>query len=270
MFLSAYLNGKMIQQGSVEQLARRMKRLYLPFAAWGILYFFGRVVISRKFDIADLFLQLAIGVPLCPPLYFMFLLAVNTLLLFLVARCGRCSMALLAAFLVGCLVLQYTGLNARIFAGLPFQPRHALGRFAELLPAAICGYFLFLSDRKWLVALGSIFLLPFVAAASCHMLCPGFGYQGVSVLCVAVCLSSAAILLGETVLCRLPKGAVLLTGWIAGLTPGIYYVHMLVGIGIGFVAGRHRSILEGVAVFILSAGLVFAMRRTRKLAWMVA
>lgn len=269
MFTSIYLSGNTIQHGNVGQLLRRMKRLYIPFAAWGMLYFLAMCLIERRFNVADLFLQLTIGVPACPPLYFMFLLAANTLLLFLVARCGRYSMALLAVIFASCLVLQYAGLNVRIFAGLPFHPQHALGRFAELLPAAICGYCLFLSDRKWLVTICATLLFSFAAVAEDCLHCPGFSYQGVYVLCGAACVSSVAISLGERVLCESSKGVGLWTVGIAGLTAGIYYVHLIVGKGLEAVGGRHRSIKEAMAVLLLSAGLVFVMKRMRKLAWMV-
>lgn len=269
MFTSIYLSGNTIKNGDGGQLLRRMKRLYTPFAAWGMLYFLAMCLVERRFNVVDLFLQLTIGVPACPPLYFMFLLAANTLLLFLLARCGRYSMVLLAVIFAGCLVLQYAGLNVRIFAGLPFHPQCALGRFAELLPVAICGYCLFLSDRKWLVAICAILCFSVAAVAEGRLPCPGFSYQGVYVLCGAICVSSVAIGLGERVLCESSKGVGRWTVGIVGLTAGIYYVHLMVGKGLEAIGGRHRSLMEAMAVLLLSAGLVLVMKRIRKLAWMV-
>lgn len=269
MFVSIYLSGNTIQRGDICHLMHRMKRLYIPFALWGILYFLTMCVVEHRFSVSDLLLQLTIGVPACPPLYFIFLLAANTVLIFLVARSGRYALAWLGVCFLGCLILQYAGLNGRIFAGLPFHPRHALGRFVELLPAAVCGYCLFLSNRKSLFALCSIVLLATVVVGD-SLDCPGFSYQGVYVLCGAVGVSSIAVLLGDRVSIGMPKGIGACVGGIAGLTAGIYYVHLLVGKCLELILGRHRSIAEAMFVLLLSAVGVFAMKRVRKLAWMVA
>ena len=92
MFVSIYLSGNTIQRGDICHLMHRMKRLYIPFALWGILYFL-TMCVEHRFSVSDLLLQLTIGVPACPPLYFIFLLAANTVLIFLVARSGRYALA---------------------------------------------------------------------------------------------------------------------------------------------------------------------------------
>ena len=79
MILSVYLSARKL--GDRGGLIKRLARLYLPFAAWGIIYFTLGTILERRIDFANLILQLTIGVPACPPLYFIFLLIVSTLIL---------------------------------------------------------------------------------------------------------------------------------------------------------------------------------------------
>lgn len=233
--------------------------------------------------------QLTLGVPACPPLYFMTLLIVSTITIAGCLALGRAcvpsrtasaarevliSNALLMSVFVACLFLQYSGVNHRLFASLSLYPQTALGRFVELLPAAVLGYWLRqLREHKWSVGLvAALSLTAFVSMKmfNFNLSAPGFSYSGIYLLLGTVALLSIAILLGgnkEAVPQRhLPSAAI---KELANLTAGIYYIHILVGKAIELPFGRHRGWLEAFAVFLLSAGFVWLVKRSKRLAWLV-
>lgn len=43
---------------------------------------------------------------------------------------------------VAAFVLQYSGINFRVFVEMRFELRHSLGRLAEMLPCVVAGYLL--------------------------------------------------------------------------------------------------------------------------------
>ena len=272
MFVAAYLSDSVVTSGDWVLLRSRLIRLYCPFLAWGaiysILYFF---INEGCFNPLVLILQFLIGVPACPPLYFIFLLALSTCIAFLVLKV-RWGVGILALLCVFCVVLQYTGVNAVIFNPLELQPRCALGRFAELVPYAIAGlaFAWYMREcrtravRLVLLGLGVVLLMAF-KFAKISMSCQGFGYQGLGLFCVATGMSILSILIGDG---REIKFGSRVAG-IAGCTAGIYYIHLLVGKCIEMPLGRHRGLWEVVFVGFASLLIVSMMKRIRALSWLV-
>ncbi|MBQ8124872.1 MAG: acyltransferase family protein [Kiritimatiellae bacterium] len=138
MFVSACLCGRLFTDGTWRELFIRLRRLYVPFAVWGVSYWLMFCLFNRSFDIVVLIKQLAIGAPACPVLYFLFLLACYSIMLFYVGHMRRRFWAL-PLVLVICLALQYSGLNATVFNRYSFDFRMVLGRFVELLPPCFGG-----------------------------------------------------------------------------------------------------------------------------------
>lgn len=270
MLIAVFLNAKKI--GSRGVLSR-IKRLYIPFGAWGLIYFLFYSIAEKRFDVNVLLKQLLLGVPACPPLYFIMLLMVSTVILWALQRVvsGSLVEAAVLGLAVACLALQYSGLNACAFGKLPLHEGASLGRFAELFPAAAAGYLLAVCvRRRWLVALLSMMFFGATAYFGMELGAPGFSYQGLRLLALATGLSSAFIWLGDIVKVTVENRYMLLVKDAAGQTAGIYYVHLLVGKILELFVGRHRGAIEAFVVFALSAAVVWAIKRQRRIVWLVS
>ena len=265
MFVSAYLCGRLFTDGTWNSLFSRVKRLYIPFVAWGVIYYLMFSVINKNLDICVLAKQLIIGTPACPVLYFLFLLACYSIILFFVGRM-RQRFVVLSLILIFCLMLQYSGVNAAVFNRFTFDFRVVLGRFVELLPAAIMGCAFHLIEGRGVRAkiVSSIFSLIAIAVYGMSLggvfalECEGFLYQGAPLLlgAVGVCVA------GITCMATVKRGREWIH-FIAQLTPGIYYIHLLIGKSLEMAIGRQRGWIEATVVFVLSAFCAFAMRKTR-------
>lgn len=229
---------------------------------------------ERRIDLKLLAYQFLFGSTVCPPLYFIVLLALMTVLAWLVLRLNPSVQipAMLVVVLI-CFSLQYTGINHRVFSGMEFPVKMSLGRFVELLPAALFGMILSRVTRRIAtscrIAAGLSMLALYVVLylSGVDLGTSGFSYQGVipfvgtmGTVCVAVGIGSLHV----SIPTRIETSIVT----IASLSAGIYYVHILVGKVIEVLIGRHRGWLEAIAVFSLSAVIVYAIKKTR-LAWLV-
>ncbi len=197
MFVSLYLGGEKLSGGNI---LGRLRRLYVPFAAWGMIYWVIYSIIEHRLDAVALVQQLIIGAPVCPPLYFMALLMSFTIIIWLVTtRVPKpVRFYVLVILFLLCFVFQYTGLNFRLFASLSVSVGAALGRFVELLPFAVSGCLGARLHGKfpWMPGIGLVlllfFLLPFNYGSP-----PGFAYQGVRLCFLALGISLLFICAGE-------------------------------------------------------------------------
>ena len=188
MFVSAFLCGRLFTDGIWCELIARLKRLYVPFVIWGLIYYVLYCLANRNFDVSVLARQLLVGAPACPVLYFLFLLACYSMILFCVGHIRRRFWAL-TLILIVCLVLQYSGLNSAVFNLLHFDFRMVLGRFVELLPAAVLGYAFYLVGKGVEAKLASLIFAATAIAVYGMSLggvfpagCEGFLYQGLPLL----------------------------------------------------------------------------------------
>jgi len=206
MFIAIYLSAETIIGGSWSQLSKRLMRILLPFWFWGLICWLLPGV-AGHFSAEALLTQLSLGYPSCPPLYFMPLLAVMTLLMFGVAHCcGKVYIGVFGILLTASFVVQYSGLNYGLL--VPFGQETlgcVLGRFVELIPVAMCAVFVSYGSRSFKmsaeckVGVGMIAL-----AVGCCLCCipsvrrvPGFGYQGMVLLALSVGVCLVAIGVGD-------------------------------------------------------------------------
>jgi len=271
MFASIFLTRKLILDGTVVELKKRIQRLYFPFACWGIIYFVVLCVMESKFNLFDLIMQMTIGVPANPPLYFMFLLMLNTALLYCVCHFSCWQRSLMVGALVLCILFQYSGINAHLVQGLPFHPQHSLGRFVELFPMAILAY-LFSgcsAKGKWLWSIISLLLLISFRILGFRLACPGFSYQGIHLLLGAMTFFSLFVVLGEIVTGKIPDCILNKVRLFAGLTAGVYYTHLLIGKILEVPFGRHRGTWEAVIVLVTTSAVVYVVKKIKRLSWLV-
>lgn len=262
MFVAAYLCGRLLTEGDQQGLFRRVRRLYVPFFVWGLIYYVVYSIFEHRLDCIVLLQQMTIGAPACPVLYFLFLLVCYTMILYCVGHMQCARWALLVVLFILCFALQYTGLNARLFAPLPFTLKMVLGRFVELFPSAICGYAFYLFSSRHersvgVVIIGAVLLMGYLVTVFWRQSfgVSGFSYQGAPLLFGAVGVCMVAIS-GYGVECAWTK-------MIAELTPGVYYLHLLVGKGIEMIVGRQRGWTEAMIVFFISCVCVCMLKQVR-------
>lgn len=191
MALSIFRGGALFENGDVSALRERIVRLYKPFFFWGLVYFAAYSIVNHELNMHIWGLQMLLGAPVCPALYFIFLLAIFTVLLFQLCR-SRWKVPMGIALALSCFALRYNGWNYAVFKNCPFDVRMVLGRFVELLPSALAGMFLYeLRSHRgvllWL-SVGGLSLYPLNYLVGCH----GFGYQGVGLFSGTVGVVSLA------------------------------------------------------------------------------
>ena len=271
MFVSIFLTKNLIFDGAIDDFKKRIKRLYIPFVCWGVIYFVGLSIVEYKCNLFDLIMQLTIGVPANPPMYFIFLLILNTTLLYFVCHLFRWGKYLLVFAFALCLVLQYSGANVRMMQGISFHAQHSLGRFVELFPISILAYlYSICSGRgKWLLLICALAFIISFHFLELRLACPGFSYQGINLLLGTVVVCSLGIMSGEIITQTLPNCIVDKVKSFASLTAGIYYMHLLIGKILEFLFGRHRGIWEAVIVLTITSVSVYVIKKIRRISWLV-
>ena len=195
-------------QMGVGYIRKRSLRLLPPYLFWGtmtwILFFcFHKTgYIDEGYTVEQLLLQLCFGSCTCAALWFHFcLITITFLFIFLYFFVPEKEDLFLSFILIGCLFLQYSGLNHRCFQALRYEMKWPLGRIVEMIPYAAMGFICQkinlinkLNTRRTfsLFALVSIFFVvhfysPFVTPK-------GFYCQGLYLFCTAVTLTIAFII----------------------------------------------------------------------------
>jgi len=220
----------------------RVRRILYPFWGWGAAYAAYAFVWGFR-SLPGFLNQMTLGHFFCRPLYFLSLVILFTLVIGCFVRTGwRLPYWATVAIAVSLLV-QYTGLNMRMFGTLSDDVRYPLLRIFELFPYAVLGFAAqtlvgLPAFKLWMMVSGGVLLALGVVASVCGLPVPsGGGYGGVFLLFCSCGLALIAI------------GAETKAGrfWrtLFETSPCIYYLHMIVG--------RH------VEVFIRSKPLVWLM-----------
>lgn len=158
-----------------------------------------------------------------------------------------------------------------VFKATEPEVRNSLGRFVELLPYSITAfaYSEYKKVKREKVGLAFIagLLMICVGLAGIWPGCPGWSYQGVELFLfsVGVCLVFSE--LGEALECGVRVKCIV--GFLAGLTAGVYYLHMLVGRLVERIFHWEGSLMTGTLVAAVSAMGVFLLKRSKVSAWLV-
>ena len=241
---------KVLAQGTV-------KRLAIPYFSWGLIYFVVKSTLHKSIDIGMLFKQFAFGAPACSVMYFILLLAVCTLLLHFVCR-FQYSLWMIAALAVVFLVAQYSGLNFLVAKCFGQEGAVCVGRFFELFPHAVVGYVLY-KKGEWLCRNKIACVVVCAIMGACGFLpdCGGYGYQGLGMLFVSATIFSVFCLVGMKVKTNLSA-----VRFVASLTAGVYYMHLLVGWSLERVIGEMGKFAVPL-VLLATACCVWAMTKIK-------
>ena len=257
-------------------LPRRIKRLGLPFLFWGIVPFIVHCVFSRRVDWTNLFSQLTSGAPENHPLYFLLLMMMYSIVVRLIENMADNESIWMAAFVVVCFTLQYSGVNARMWQMLPQNYQILCGRFSELLPAALAGRLLRnfrsnLEGRVWIVCgscMLALFMLLFTLGVDSRDM--GYDYSGITSFVGACGLCLITIVGGESF--SLPQTLRLVILSVAGASAGIYYMHQFVGHVVhGYMLPKsYPELLVTPLVFALCLAASLVAGHSRYTKWTVA
>lgn len=256
VFLSFFLTGKLFNPIDKAKLILRLKRLLLPYWFWGCIYFGLYSIFNKNFDGNKLFLQLLFGHTVCPPLYFLFILIVCTLIIWgSVLVFNKKKNLFLALLAMLCILLQYSGMNSLIWNRFGIEISCPFGRLIELYPVAYLGFFfsLLILERKKLVLLSALFLGIYFLLRIYYPV-GGFGYSG-------------AVTFGSTSICLLMIGLPFdwlekrcgkFLSWISRAMMGVYLVHLIVGKGVQLVIPEKGLLLASIT-FLVSACLTLIL-----------
>jgi len=271
-------------------LKRRFFRLCLPFVFWSVLAFATWRILGAHFPafatnpadgafwkegckaapepVAFKYLALqALGTTrtLGSQMWFQAVLVILTgffAVFFRLVRPRFVVAGLATIFFFG-VMMDYSGLNFKLFDAFRYEVRNPLGRVCSMLPYASVGLLagmaarwmdgFSMSRRVYLAVLGVVctaFLLKFEVFVAP----PGFYYKGLKMLVVALALVTAFRFLP---LEKLPSAVRRPVAWAAGYSMGVYFAHIYVGKLLEELVFPHvglvpRSFSGGCVVFAVS------------------
>ena len=277
LLTSFYLTANRYATSDGAWLKRRFSRLCVPYFVWPVVYFilvlscsalsetFVRTTVGMTefkhygFDLAldgwDLVRQWAFGIDrrLVHQFWFhsnmIFWTAGLFLLLKYVVR-PKARVAMLAGCVMFGLVMQYSGANTFLFDRICFEFKYSAGRLLATLPYAAIALLVGMQRKRVdesggatraIFAVVGLFLLFFVHYSGGFPRPEGLGYQGVSLLLMALGTVTFFYCLP---LDRAPAAVGAAIGWVSKFCMGIYCCHLAVGwvlhawlfprIGVGF------------------------------------
>ena len=260
--ITFYFGAKAILSGDWSGAVRRLRRLLVPFVAWGaVAAAFAAVTtgVSMKGVLEQLAFGRSEGLP-GGHLYYLEVCAFLTVLLFGAVKAG--GVKVLAVLSVLALALQCAGLNAAWCGALPSEAPNTVGRLAEFLPYACAGVlFACGTDRlrgasAWL--LGACVTGAFgLYAVTMRWVPAGFGYQGAPLLVLTLALFAFfAFAVSRFAWLRRP--------WLKEVSSwcgGAYFMHMVVGTLIVRRVGLGPSLVLTAVVYVLSMVLAGGLGR---------
>lgn len=299
MLMTFFLAARHFAANDGEWLKRRFIRLCLPFAFWSVLAFVTWRLLSPHFPafatdpsngafwkegcksapepVAFKYLLLqALGTTrtLGSQMWFQAVLVILTGVFAVFFRFvkPRFVVAGLVALLVLGIMLDYSGLNFRLFESFRYEVRNPLGRIFPMMPYAAIGLMAgsrtpavdgFLSRHRWTMAALGAAVTAFLLKYEVFVSPPGFFYRGLKMLTVALALTT---LFRALPLERLPVIVRRVLVWASGYSMGVYFAHIYVGKLLEELAFPHigivpRSFSGGCVVFAVSFAVCWLVAR---------
>lgn len=241
MFLSFFLTEHTFLEYNKTKAKKRIWRVIYPQIGWAIIYWLGYTIgqfiikdIGVRFS--DLWWQMFTGHSprLNASMWFQTVLIVLTGVYIFIFKFFDAKKGILItyAMMFAAFVIQYSGINFKLFDSLRFELKYPLGRFFEMIPYATigfsCAYYNVFEKAKEkrlffiiLFGLASIFLLKhsFINSAS------GFGYSNNNCLLLGFFVIGFAYLIPFEKLSQSVKDVF---KFLTKYTLGIYCMHRIV------------------------------------------
>ena len=226
----------------MKRVRKRLYRILYPHIAWGgyyyIIYSIINLLIKEKnsLEISDLFCQIVTGhsPKLNVAMWFQINLFFLTLLFVaIIAVCKEYKIYVFYLLAVFSYFMQYSGLNVEIFGKFCFELKYPFGRFLEMLPLAITGYFVAFFEvlekgikHRMMTVLVAILTLIVIKTTDILVPIDGFNYQGIETNLISICFVTIFYLIPFTHIPDTIKRFLII---LSQYTMGIYCMHFMVG-----------------------------------------
>lgn len=244
MLMTFYLSSEKFIANDGQWIARRFKRLIVPFVGWTLITFTVFKALTPLSDafactFRDLWLQQLLGTTkaLGSQYWFQAVLIILTAFFALLFRFvkGKFVVWTLVLTALAAVAAEYTGLNYWLFKDGIYEVRHPLGRVIPMMSYACVGILLGMKKDvfsglsvgvRWTIVAVGFGVVALLVNCPVFVSPPGFFYKGLNMLAVAVALTAA---FGFIPTERVPEraGRVLLA--LSRYSMGIYLVHMFIG-----------------------------------------
>jgi len=255
ILMSSYFTSRVMDSADVSKIFifKRFKRIYSPIILWSLIYFiiisiskyffntpfihtFAKTTNYQILNTKNLFLQFFFGHSVNEPLYFLVILSWLNLIFFLfvsVIRNKEILIKLFGSIVFLCFILEYTGINYKIFSGFSYQIKFTLGRLVEFAPYFFTGTLIYAYKDKISTfgklpnifkSLMFIFLFFFAYYILAYdNMSVGFKFNGLRYYIGAI---SVFLLFNDFDIKNQKIGRVIKN--LSNLTLGVYCIHMLV------------------------------------------
>lgn len=206
VFIS-FLLTNIADERNITKVLRRLYRLVLPHCFFTVFYFVVYSLVPTptatmaemtEGGAKSLLKQLLSGGYLDPPMWFVVDLIILSILfygVFLLLRDAERGIIAVIIIAGAAIYAQYSGINYKVFGDLPYYSKWTFGRLVELVPVAVLGIILshykiinkLVQHRKVALTISMIGLLLFHYTPLFYS-CEGFGYQGLSLVWISVCM----------------------------------------------------------------------------------
>lgn len=240
MLLSFILCGRYFLDPNKELIIKRVLRILIPFIVWGVISYL-LALVFWKLDIGVLGWQLIGGHSINTALWFLITALLISVLFWLIRLIPNKKVFIVIILLLGIIsfVFQYTGLNYKMFSGLPYELEYPLGRIFEMIPYASLGILLSIFAPEIINLNFKSQLIIFASAALCLVVyCVlnyfvdfhnpiGFDYPGIPMVFAAFLLVTTALtnpinfVSNEKVLNAIK--------WVTSFTMGVLCMHVIFG-----------------------------------------
>ena len=242
--ISFYFNHKTFCSFNIKKIKGRLERLFIPYLCWSIISWMINVIYFEVFKIKCihsfkyLLIHFIDGHQFNYALWFQNILILMTLLFLIIIFLFRnYYIIILLIFYIIAYISQYTGFNYNFFKkNFTVNSGATFGRFAEMLPNAVTGYFIAYIGilnksnkfRNYSFYMSIIILLLLTKYHGFDYI-KTFKYGGIRLNICALCIFIIFSLLSlQNIKNRL---FIRIIKQITSYTGGIYFIHRLLGFG---------------------------------------
>lgn len=274
--ISFILTGRYFFEKQYAKIRRRIRDFIRDQVVWTIVYFCIYAVLDFRWGTGlldsgmDFVYQLFFGHSpfVNASMWYQTTMSVLMVFFYAVTFCIKDKKSwgkVLTILLFVCFVLQYSGINGRLFASLPYEMKYPLGRIVEMIPYACAGMLISYHglldrcrNRKMLSAAGSAgcLLISYALSKVPVLDIPG-GYD-----CGGLCLLASAVSLiffsDMVPWDRMDQSAKRAVFGICRLLKNVYITHRLAATLINFfvfqtaITGRADSLSQCLFIFFVS------------------